>query len=138
VRRTARGERRGFLRVCILQSATLLAGSAILCFFDAVWARSFLAGGGIAILPQLFFVLRATRPGASRSPRAAVRAAYAATAGRFLLSAAGFALVFAALSPVSGPGVFSGFVAMLALQTLCNWQLLRRRSGVGTPAQDTR
>jgi len=45
--------------------------------------------------------------------------------GKFLLSVAGFAVVFATLRPIDGLAVFAGYLVMLAIQITGSWLLLR-------------
>ncbi len=83
-------------------------------------------GGLIAILPQAYFATLAFRWRGARSARAIARSSYAGEVGKFLLSVAGFAAVFVMLRPISGLAVFAGYLAMLAIQILGSWLLLRR------------
>jgi ATP synthase protein I len=116
-------------RVTVVQLAVL--GILYLVTFrlvDADAAGSLVAGGLCNALPQVWFalVLYGSR---RRSPRTAAGVAYAAEAGKFALSAAGFALVFALLRPVVAPAVFGGFAAMLFVQIAGGIWLLRRGQG---------
>jgi ATP synthase protein I len=45
--------------------------------------------------------------------------------GKFLLSVAGFAVVFATLRPIDGLAVFAGYLVMLVVQIIGSWMLLR-------------
>jgi ATP synthase protein I len=90
---------------------------------------SLLAGGACNIVPQAWFAFRVF--GNRRRGTAAARAAYGAEAAKFMLSALGFALVFALLRPVAAPAVFGGFAAMLFVQVAGSVWLLRRGQGAG-------
>jgi ATP synthase protein I len=109
---------------------TQLALLALLCLgllaFDKVVAYSVLCGGLIAILPQAYFATLAFRWRGARSARAIARSSYAGVMGKFLLSIAAFALVFAAVRPIDGPAVFMGYLAMLVTQITGSWLLLTR------------
>jgi ATP synthase protein I len=94
--------------------------------FDEVRAYSTLSGGLVAILPQAWFALVAFRRRGARTARSMARSAYAGEVGKFVLSMAGFAAVFAALRPVDGVSVFAGYLAMLAVQISGSWWLLRQ------------
>jgi len=91
-------------------------------------AVSLLCGMACSALPQLFFALRmeqAARQGAAR----AARLGLAAEAGKFLLSAVAFALVFALARP-SAPGlVFAGFGLMWVVQIVEGVRMLRSPQG---------
>ena len=56
--------------------------------------------------------------------RAIARSSYAGEVGKFLLSVAGFAVVFALVRPIDGLAVFAGYLAMLAIQITGSWLLL--------------
>lgn len=112
-------------RITLAQLAILIIVCLPLAAYSSDIARSALVGGLIAIIPQAYFVLRAfRRRGAGAAGRIA-HAAYTGATGKFLLSAAGFAVVFATLRPIDGPAVFAGYLAMLAIQILGSWLLLR-------------
>jgi ATP synthase protein I len=85
-----------------------------------------LSGGLIAIVPQAYFALLAFRWSGAQSAEAVARSSYVGEAGKFLLSVAGFAAVFAALRPVNGLAVFAGYLVMLAVQIMGSWLLLTR------------
>jgi ATP synthase protein I len=113
-------------RITLAQLAALIVVCLPLAVFDRVVAGSLAAGGLIAIIPQAYFAWLAFRWRGARSARAMARSSYAGEVGKFLLSAAGFALVFATVRPVSGPAVFAGYLAMLAIQITGSWLLLTR------------
>ncbi len=109
---------------------TQLALLALLCMgllaFDKVVAYSVLCGGLIAIVPQAYFATLAFRWRGAQSARAIARSSYAGVMGKFLLSIAAFALVFAVVRPIDGPAVFMGYLAMLVAQITGSWLLLTR------------
>jgi ATP synthase protein I len=117
-------------RITLAQLALLVALSALLLAFDRVIAYSVLSGGLIAIVPQAYFAVLAFRWRGARSARAIARSSYAGEMGKFLLSVAGFALVFAVLRPIDGPAVFGGYLAMLILQITGSWWLLTRNQQI--------
>ena len=90
-----------------------------------VSAVSVLCGGLVAILPQAYFAARAFRWRGASAVRQIARASYAGEIGKFILSVAGFALVFAAVRPIEGAAVFIGYLAMLLIQIIGSWLLLR-------------
>jgi ATP synthase protein I len=113
-------------RITLAQLALLVALCALSLALDTVFAYSVLSGGLIAIVPQAYFAVLAFRWRGARSARAIARSSYAGEVGKFLLSVAGFALVFAVLRPINGPAVFGGYLVMLILQIIGSWWLLTR------------
>tara|TARA_R110002110_G_scaffold205066_7_gene417033 strand:- start:162776 stop:163165 length:390 start_codon:yes stop_codon:yes gene_type:complete len=112
-------------RITLAQLAVLIPLGDIALAVDRVVAISLLSGGFIAIVPQAYFAALAFRWRGARSATAIARSSYAGEMGKFMLSVAGFATVFAALRPVSGPAVFAGYLGMLAIQITGSWMLLR-------------
>ena len=112
-------------RITLAQLALL--GSLCLCLvvFDDVCAYSVLSGGLIAIVSQAYFALLAFRWRGARSAGAIARSGYAGQVGKFLLSGAGFAVVFATVRPIDGLTVFAGYLVMLAIQITGSWLLLK-------------
>ena len=112
-------------RITLAQLAVLVPACLLLLALDKVQAYSVLSGGLIAIVPQAYFAALAFRWRGARSARAIAQASYAGEIGKFFLSVAGFAVVFAVLRPIDGLAVFAGYLAMLALQIFGSWLLLR-------------
>jgi ATP synthase protein I len=113
-------------RITLVQLALLVALGLLSLAIDTVFAYSVLSGGLIAIVPQAYFAVLAFRWRGAQSARAIARSSYAGEVGKFLLSVAGFALVFAVLRPINGPAVFGGYLAMLIFQIIGSWWLLTR------------
>ena len=113
-------------RITLVQLALLFSLCLFLLAFDRVFAYSVLSGGLIAIVPQAYFALLAFRWRGARSVKAIARSSYAGELGKYALSVAGFALVFAVLRPINGPAVFVGYLAMLTTQITGSWLLLTR------------
>ena len=74
-------------------------------------------GGMIVVLPNSYFAFRAFRYRGARAARLIVRSFYAGAAGKMLLTAGMFTLVFVNLKPLNAPAVFIGFAIGQAL----NW-----------------
>ena len=111
------------LHVIILTQAAVLLPLLVAIALGAgrVTAASFAAGAAVSILPQAwlaFLVLGVQR-------QRLLRGAYTVQAGKFVLSAVGFALIFALLRPIDAPAVFAGFGAMWLLQVAGSARLLR-------------
>lgn len=113
-------------RITLAQLAMLACICLPLLAWDAVLAWSVAAGGLVAIIPQAYFAHLAFRRRGARAARAMARAGYAGEIGKFLLSVAGFAVVFATVRPIHGLSVFTGFLVMLAIQIFGSWLLLAR------------
>ena len=112
-------------RITLAQLAVLAPICLLLLAFDKVYAYSALSGGLIAIVPQAYFAALAFRWRGAQSAKAIARSSYAGEVGKFVLSVAGFAVVFATHRPVDGLAVFAGYLAMLAIQITGSWLLLR-------------
>ncbi len=113
-------------RITLVQLACLVLLSAGTFFsLGKVFAVSVLCGGLVAILPQAYFAARAFRWRGANAAREIARSSYAGEIGKYVLSVAGFALVFAAVRPIEGAAVFGGYLAMLLLQIIGSWLLLR-------------
>ncbi len=112
-------------RITLAQLAALVPICLLLLVFDKVCAYSALSGGLIAIVPQAYFAALAFRWRGAQSAKAIARSSYAGEVGKFVLSVAGFAVVFATLRPIDGLAVFAGYLAMLAIQITGSWLLLR-------------
>ncbi len=113
-------------RITLAQLAILLIVCPALLAYDQTVAMSAAAGGLIAIIPQAWFARLAFRRRGARSARAIARSSYAGETGKFMLSAAGFAVVFAMVRPINGLAVFAGYLAMLVIQIFGSWLLLSR------------
>ena len=113
-------------RITLAQLAVLpLLCAGMLLLRGQVSAVSVLCGSLVAILPQAYFAARAFRWRGASAARQIARASYAGETGKFILSVAGFALVFAAVRPIEGAAVFIGYLAMLLIQIIGSWLLLR-------------
>lgn len=115
-------------RITLAQLAILIPSSLLLLVFNKVVAYSVLGGGLIAIVPQAYFAALAFRWRGARTANAIARSSYTGEIGKFLLSVAGFALMFATVRPIDGVAVFAGYLAMLAIQITGSWLLLRQQT----------
>ena len=113
-------------RITLAQLAILVPLCLVILALDKVRAYSVLSGGMIAILPQAYFAALAFRWRGARSARAIARSGYAGEVGKFFLSFAGFAAVFAVVRPIDGLAVFAGYLVMLTIQIFGSWLLLSR------------
>ena len=113
-------------RITLAQLAVLVPLCLLLLALDKVRAYSVFSGGLIAIVPQAYFAALAFRWRGARSARAMARSGYLGEVGKFVLSVAGFAAVFAVLRPIDGLAVFAVYLAMLAIHIIGSWLLLRQ------------
>lgn len=113
-------------RITVVQLVLLVLLCLGLAVYDKVFAYSVFSGGLIAIVPQGYFALLAFRWRGARSAAAIARSSYLGEVGKFMLSVAGFAVVFAAVRPVDGLAVFIGYLVMLPVQFIGSWLLLTR------------
>jgi len=112
-------------RIPVVQLLVLVVLCLALLIMDQVWAYSMFFGGLIAVIPQAYFASKVFRQTGALSAEATAKASYSGEVGKFVLTAAGFAAVFATVSPLSGLTVFIGFLIMLAIQITGSWMLLR-------------
>lgn len=99
------------VKVLIVQLIVAL----LICVLLWVWrgwtaGYSGLFGGAIAWLPNLYFARKAFRFSGARAAREILRSFYAGEAGKFVLTAVLFALVFAGVKPVDAPALFGAFI----------------------------
>ena len=109
------------LRVIKLLLISQFLGALLAGLFGSIWgygaAVGALLGGAIVWLPNCYFAFRAFRHRGARAARLIVRSFYAGAAGKMLLTAGMFTLVFVNVKPLNAPAVFLGFAFV---QTL-NW-----------------
>ena len=113
-------------RITAVQLAVLLALWAGLSAWNSTVAMSFGLGGLVAVVPHAWFARRVFRWRGAGQARRAAQAGYAAEIGKFLLSVAGFAAIFATVRPIEGGAVFAGYCIMLVIQVSGAWWLLRQ------------
>lgn len=101
----------------IWQSIGACVAGLIGLFWGQGAALGAFLGGVIVWLPNCYFAFRAFRHRGARAARQIVRSFYAGAAGKMLLTAGMFTLVFVNVKPLNAPAVFIGFAFV---QTL-NW-----------------
>ena len=115
-------------RITLAQLALLVPLCLFLLVIDEVSAYSVASGGLVAILPQAWFGFQVFRRRGAGVARTVAGASSAGFIAKFLLSATGFAIVFAMVRPIDGLAVFAGYLAMLLIQFLGSWMLLRQQA----------
>lgn len=104
--------------VLLVQLLVLLLLALVLWQWQgAVAGYSGLCGGLIAWLPNVYFAHKAFRFSGARAAQAIVRSFYAGEAGKLVLTAVLFALVFAGVKPLDALALFGAFL----LTQLVNW-----------------
>ncbi|MGC3874430.1 F0F1 ATP synthase subunit I [Halomonas sp. GXIMD04776] len=124
----ARLKRPRFMRLLLAQLAIILiivVTSAVLMGGKASFSA--LLGGLVCWLPNAYFSWRAFRYQGAQFARDIVKSFYRAEAGKFVLTAVLFTLVFVAVPPSNPAFFFGAYVATLFTQWLGPW-LLRQPS----------
>nr|WP_284041340.1 ATP synthase subunit I [Halomonas olivaria] len=103
--------------VIMILAGTVSGSQAVLSAF---------VGGGVSVLPSIYFVWRGTRRSA-KQPRRNVLNLYQAAMGKFGLTVALFALVFSLVPPSNPAFFFVAYVVAQLMYWLTPW-LVRERS----------
>ena len=104
-------------RVIIVQAIITLLLSAGLLAVDTTVAVSALLGGLICLVPNAYLVYRAFSHSGARAAKTIVKEFYKGEAGKFILTCAGFAVVFAQVRPLNAVALFGAFILVQAV----NW-----------------
>ncbi len=103
-------------RVYLIQLAVLIPAGLIVLLIDRVTGYSLILGGLIQWLPSVYFFGHAYRYQGARSMPLVAKSFYKGEAGKLMLSASGFAVVFALVKPINVLALFIAFLAMVVLQ----------------------
>lgn len=121
----ARLQRPPIHRITVAQCAVLVVSCSLLLVLGWVHAYSALLGGLTAILPQAYFASRVFKRSGARAAEHIAHASYAGEVGKFFLTIAGFAVIFAAVRPVEAWAVFATYGLMWVIQVTGTWLLLK-------------
>ena len=100
------------LKVLVGQFVIGVALSALLwSLYGPVAGYSAMLGSLTCVIPNAFLALRLMAPRRDPGPKALMRAAYMGELGKLGLTVLMFSIVFALVRPLSGPGLFAGFIA---------------------------
>jgi len=100
------------LLILLAQAAVALAVALGLALWQGrLAAVSALLGGAIAVIPNAFLAARLLTPGAGSSGKALLKAAWLGEIGKLVLTALLFTIVLVTIRPISGLGLFGGFIA---------------------------
>ena len=121
----ARSDQSGFMhlrrvpfhKVTVVQLSISVLFFIILQPFGFTISLSALLGGLCYALPNAYFVWKAFKHQGARSARLIANAFYKGEAGKLLLTAAAFTLVFALVKPLDPVALFGGFMGILVV----NW-----------------
>ena len=105
-------------RVLRLEAALFALAVGIASFFEPAVGRSVAAGGLIFLLPHAWFAERALRRQGARAAREVAQGFYRAEAGKFLLTAAGFAAAFASLGSAQAGVLLSAYVVLYVVHSV--------------------
>jgi len=109
------------LRVIRLLLIWQLVGAVLVGLAGFAWGKgaalAAVLGGLIVWLPNCYFAFRAFRHRGARAARLIVRSFYAGAAGKMLLTAMLFTLVFINVKPLNALALFAGYLIVLSL----NW-----------------
>lgn len=98
-------------RVLVLQvMASLLLAAVAGATLGLVAGYSVALGGSLVFLPHAWFAWKAFRYYGARSATAIVQSFWSGLAGKMMMTAVLFALVFAVVKPLSVAGLFAGYV----------------------------
>ncbi len=114
-------------RIPLFQLVIMLPLVAGVWTVDHVWAQSALAGGLLAVIPNLYFTVYAFRYRGARSVKLIARAFNWGETGKFLLTLVGFAGVFTVIRPLSVSALFLMYVAMLIVQWVVSARVIGQR-----------
>ncbi|WP_346838256.1 ATP synthase subunit I [Microbulbifer sp. SAOS-129_SWC] len=106
-----------------------LAGAGLHFYGEPVTALSVVLGGALCALPNTYFGLRAFRGGrgerGARAARQVLENFYRGETGKFVLTLAGFAAVFAAVRPLNPAALFISYGLCVIVQWLLVARLVR-------------
>jgi ATP synthase protein I len=105
-----------------MQAVILLLVSGAVSWFDVIAAYSVLLGGLISVVPSYYFARHAFRFRGARFARHITRAFYVGAAGKFMLTAVAFALVFATVKPLNAAVLLMAYLGT----TLGHWAIAAR------------
>ncbi|SDK42444.1 ATP synthase subunit I [Microbulbifer yueqingensis] len=102
-----------------------LAGAVLHFGGRPVTALSVWIGGALCALPNAYFGYRAFRHRGARAAHRVVESFYRAETGKFILTLAGFAAVFAVVRPLDAAALFISYGSCVVLQWLLVARLVR-------------
>jgi ATP synthase protein I len=111
-------------KVIVIQCFVALAVVGVLLVLDSALTPSIIAGFLIAIIPYSYFALRVFRYRGAKAAARVAQSFYRAEAGKFGLSALGFALAFILIVPVHAVPLFAAYGVITLIQLVGAWWLI--------------
>lgn len=112
VRTVRKGQPPVVRSVLLYQAVGCLVVSLTGLLWGVVTAYSALLGGLVCLVPNCYFAYRAFKFQGARAAQHIVRSFYAGEAGKIIITALLFALVFSRVSPINALAVLLGFGAI--------------------------
>ncbi len=115
---------KSLMKMWLQQATLLLMGFLGLWVIDLTIAYSFMIGGLIYLIPNIYFAIYAFRFRGAQAARLVLLSIYRGEVGKFLLSGVGFAIAFTLVKPLSVLALFSAYIVL----TLAQWVQLAKTS----------
>jgi ATP synthase protein I len=106
------------MKVVRLQSLTLAVVAGIALLLDTEIGVSILLGGLIQLIPQAWFTWQAFKYAGANHASAIVRSMFRGEAGKLVLTACGFTIVYSVMDNVNAIALMGAFITMLGVQIL--------------------
>lgn len=103
------------LTLLVQACASLAVAGGLWAWQGEVAGLSALLGGAAAVIPNGFLAARLLSPSRDQSAKAMMRSAWFGEAGKVLLTALSFGVIFGFVRPISPLAVFAGFIAAQAV-----------------------
>ena len=105
-------------RVLLAESGLLILAALGAGSMDQVTGKSLLFGGLVFLVPQAWFAWQVFRFVGAGAARKVVDGFYRAEAGKFLLTCAGFATVFASARPLHAVAFFGAYIVLYVVNAV--------------------
>lgn len=106
------------MKVVRLQGLTLAVVAGVALLLDTEIGVSILLGGLIQLIPQAWFTWQAFKYAGANHASAIVRSMYRGEAGKLVLTACGFTVVYNVMDNVNAIALMGAFITMLGVQIL--------------------
>lgn len=106
------------MKVFRLQGLTLAVVAGVALLLDTEIGVSILLGGLIQLIPQAWFTWQAFKYAGANHASAIVRSMYRGEAGKLVLTACGFTVVYSVMDNVNAIALMGAFITMLGVQIL--------------------
>ena len=113
-------------KIILIKAMVCIALSLVLLLHSPVTAWSALLGGGIYLLPHLYFTHRALTFSQNQSARAALTEMYVSQIWKMGLSAAAFAATFILVQPLNPFSLFGTFILLQGVGWFAQMKMNKR------------